>query len=213
MQSETLPLEHKAILEWVKRDASVLDLGCGNGELLALLIRQKGIKAQGIEIDEQAIYQCVAKGLSVFHEDIDNGLSDYADDSFDYVILNQSFQQVKKPDIVLKEALRVGKEVIIGFPNFAHYQGRLQIFFKGKTPVTPSLPYEWHDTPNLHFLSISDFIAYCHKRDIKIEKVAFIGKNREVKTLPNLFALIGIFLVSKRGAEDINYPRYFKNRE
>jgi len=213
MQSEILPLEHKTILGWVKRGASVLDLGCGNGELLALLIREKNIKAQGIEIDEQAIYQCVAKGLSVFHEDIDHGLSDYADHSFNYVILNQSFQQVKKPDIVLKEALRVGKEVIIGFPNFAHYQGRLQIFFKGKTPVTPSLPYEWHDTPNLHFLSISDFIAYCYKRDIKIEKVAFIGKNREVKALPNLFALIGIFLVSKKGAEDINYPGYFRNGE
>ena len=203
MQSETLPLEYKAILEWVKREASVLDLGCGNGELLAFLIREKNIKAQGIEIDEQAIYQCVAKGLSVFHEDIDHGLSDYADHSFNYVILNQSFQQVKKPDIVLKEALRVGKEVIIGFPNFAHYQGRLQIFFKGKTPVTPSLPYEWHDTPNLHFLSISDFVAYCHQRDIKIEKVAFIGKNREVKTLPNLFALTGIFLITNGKASNI----------
>ena len=203
MQSEILPLEHKTILGWVKRGASVLDLGCGNGELLALLVREKSVKAQGIEIDEQAIYQCVAKGLSVFHEDIDHGLSDYADHSFDYVILNQSFQQVKKPDIVLKEALRVGKEVIIGFPNFAHYQGRLQIFFKGKTPVTPSLPYEWHDTPNLHFLSISDFVAYCHQRDIKIEKVAFIGKNREVKTLPNLFALTGIFLITNGKASNI----------
>ena len=98
--------------------------------------------------------------------------------SFDYVILNQSLQQVKKPDIVVKEALRVGREVIIGFPNFAHYSARLQIFFRGKTPVTPSLPYEWHDTPNLHFLSISDFIEYCHQRDIKIKKSFFIGKRK-----------------------------------
>ncbi|HXX34486.1 MAG TPA: methionine biosynthesis protein MetW [Thermodesulfobacteriota bacterium] len=196
MQSETLPLEYKAILEWVKWGASVLDLGCGDGELLALLVRERSAKAQGIEIDERAIYECVAKGLSVFHEDIDNGLSDYADHSFDYVILNQSFQQVKKPDIVLQEALRVGKEVIIGFPNFAHYRGRLQIFFKGKTPVTPSLPYEWHDTPNLHFLSISDFVGYCHQRKIKIDKEVFIGDKRRVKVFPNLFALIGVFLVS-----------------
>jgi len=203
MQSETLLLGHKAILEWVKGDASVLDLGCGDGELLALLVREKRIKAQGIEIDEQAIYECVAKGLSVFHEDIDNGLSDYADQSFDYVILNQSFQQVKKPDIVLKEALRVGKEVIIGFPNFAHYQGRLQIFFKGKTPVTPSLPYEWHDTPNLHFLSISDFIGYCLQRNIKIKRSFFIGENREVRILPNLFALTGIFLITNGKAPKI----------
>jgi methionine biosynthesis protein MetW len=196
-------IDHKVILEWIPQGSTVLDLGCGGGELLDLLVREKHIKAQGIEIDEHAIYQCVAKGLSVFHEDIDNGLSDYADGSFDYVILNQSFQQVKKPDIVLKEALRVGKEVIIGFPNFAHYRGRLQIFFKGKTPVTPSLPYEWHDTPNLHFLSISDFIDYCHKRNIKIRKSFFIGKNRRVVIFPNLFALTGIFLIANE--EAINF--------
>jgi methionine biosynthesis protein MetW len=203
MQSDALPLEYGAILNWIRQGSSVLDLGCGNGELLFLLVNEKGVRGQGIEISEQAIYQCVAKGLSVFHEDIDNGLSGYADKTFDYVILNQSFQQVKKPDIVLKEALRVGKEVIIGFPNFAHYQGRLQIFFKGKTPVTPSLPYEWHDTPNLHFLSISDFIGYCLQKNMKIEKTFFIGKKREVRTLPNLFALTGIFLITNGKAPDI----------
>jgi len=199
MRSKTLPLEYKAILEWVKQDASVLDLGCGNGELLALLVREKSVKAQGIEIDEQAIYECVAKGLSVFHEDIDNGLSGYPDKSFDFVILNQSLQQVKKPDVVVREALRVGRGVIIGFPNFAHYSARLQIFFKGKTPVTPSLPYEWHDTPNLHFLSISDFIEYCRLREIKVVNSVFFRKNRTMKVFPNLFALVGIFLVSATG--------------
>lgn len=189
-------LDHKAILEWIHQGSSVLDLGCGDGELLALLVKERHVKAQGIEIDEQAIYQCVAKGLSVFHEDIDNGLSDYADQSFDYVILNQSFQQVKKPDIVLREGLRVGREAIVGLPNFAHYRARLQIFFRGRTPVTPSLPYEWHDTPNLHFLSISDFTEYCRLRKIKIVNSVFIGENRTIKIFPNLFALIGIFLVT-----------------
>ena len=189
-------LDHKAILEWIHQGSSVLDLGCGDGELLALLVKERHVKAQGIEIDEQAIYQCVAKGLSVFHEDIDNGLSDYTDQSFDYVILNQSFQQVRKPDIVLREALRVGREVIVGLPNFAHYQARLRIFLKGKTPITPSLPYEWHDTPNLHFLSISDFIEYCRLRKIKIVNSVFIGENRTIKIFPNLFALIGVFLVT-----------------
>jgi len=195
-------LDHKAILGWIREGASVLDLGCGDGELLALLVRERHVKAQGIEIDEQAIYQCVAKGLSVFHEDIDHGLSDYADQSFDYVILNQSFQQVKKPDIVLREALRVGREVIVGFPHFAHYKARLQIFFRGRTPVTPSLPYEWHDTPNLHFLSISDFIGYCHQRNIKMERAAFAGKKRRIRIRPNLFGLTGIFLISNREAND-----------
>lgn len=196
MTSNVLPLPYKAILKWIHEGSSVLELGCGDGELLALLVHEKGVKAQGIEIDEQAIYQCVAKGLSVFHEDIDQGLSGYGDKTFDYVILNQSLQQVKKPDAVVKEALRVGRKVIIGFPNFAHYQARLQIFFKGKTPVTPSLPYEWHDTPNLHFLSISDFIEYCRQRNIKIKRSIFIGKNRAVKIFPNLFGMVGIFLVS-----------------
>jgi methionine biosynthesis protein MetW len=196
MTSNALPLEYRAILRWIRQDSSVLDLGCGDGTLLTLLVRENGVRAQGIEIDEQAIYQCVARGLSVFHEDIDNGLSGYPDKSFDYVILNQSLQQVKKPDVVVKEALRVGREVIIGFPNFAHYSARFQIFFRGKTPITPSLPYEWHDTPNLHFLSISDFIEYCHKRRIKIGKAAFIGKKRRVKIFPNLLALAGIFLVT-----------------
>jgi methionine biosynthesis protein MetW len=204
MTSDILPLENKAIVEWIQQGSSVLDLGCGDGELLALLVREKKVRAQGIEIDEQAIYQCVAKGLSVFHEDIDNGLSGYADKTFDYVILNQSLQQVKKPDVVVKEALRVGREVIIGFPNFAHYSSRMQLSLKGKVPITPSLPYEWHDTPNLHFLSISDFIGYCHQRNIKIKKSFFIGRNRRIKMLPNLFALTGIFVISNEEVETIS---------
>jgi methionine biosynthesis protein MetW len=196
MPSETPSLAYRAILAWIRQGSSVLDLGCGDGALLDLLTRERDIRGQGIEIDEQAIYRCVAKGLSVFHEDIDHGLSDYADQCFDFVILHQSFQQVKKPDIVLREALRVGRKVIVGFPNFAHYQARLQIFFRGKTPVTPSLPYAWHDTPNLHFLSISDFIEYCHLRNIRLEKAAFVGRRRRIKIFPNVFALTGIFLIS-----------------
>jgi methionine biosynthesis protein MetW len=182
----------------IQPGSSVLDLGCGDGELLSELARERKAKVQGIEIDEQAIYKCVARGLSVLHGDIDSALADYGDKSFDYVILNQSFQQVKKPDAVLMEALRVGKEVIVGFPNFTHYSARIQIFFRGRTPVTPSLPYEWHDTPNLHFLSISDFVAYCRKKNIVIEKAAFVGRSRKVSVLPNIFALVGIFLLSNR---------------
>jgi methionine biosynthesis protein MetW len=197
IKAQPAKIEHQIIMNWIEQGASVLDLGCGDGELLARLIEEKQVRAQGIEISEQAIHHCVAKGLSVFQEDIDTGLSDYADGSFDYVILNQTFQQVKKPDFVLKEALRVGKKTIVGLPNFLYVSARFQMFFKGKVPVTPSLPYEWYDTPNLHFLSIADFQKYCRKRAIQIERSAFIAKNSKVKFLPNLFAEIGLFLLSK----------------
>jgi methionine biosynthesis protein MetW len=197
MRSESLPLDHKVFLDWIEPGASVLDLGCGDGELLSLLVRENKIKAQGIEIDEQAIYKCVARGLSVFHQDIDKGLSEYADNSFDYVILNQSFQQVKKPDIVLTEGLRVSDKVIISFPNFAHLRARIRLCFNGRAPMTASLPYEWHDTPNTHFLSIQDFVDYCRARKIRLEKTHFVGNNRSIRILPNLLALTGIFMISK----------------
>jgi methionine biosynthesis protein MetW len=191
-------IEQKIISNWVSSGASVLDLGCGDGDLLTYLIAQKQVRAQGIELSEQAIRRCVAAGLSVFQQDIDTGLAEYGDKSFDCVILNQTLQQVKKPDFALTEALRVGKRVIVGFPNFCYIMDRFQIFFRGKVPVTASLPYEWYDTPNLHFLSIADFTGYCRKREINIEDSAFIARNNRIKLLPNLFGEIGLFLISKQ---------------
>jgi len=188
--------DHRTILGWIRSGTSVLDLGCGNGVLLELLAREKSARVQGIEVDEQAIYDCVAKGLSVFHEDIDGGLTAYADASFDYVILNQSLQQVRRIDDVMREALRVGKRVVVGFPNFAQYRSRFQIFFRGKTPVTTSLPFAWHDTPNLHFLTISDFALYCREKNICIHQVSFLGRKRSVRFFPNFFAHVAIFLIS-----------------
>ena|SRR3990172_3837564 len=188
-------VENDVIFDWISEGSTVLDLGCGDGELLARLIEEKNVRAQGIELSDEAIHRCVARGLSVFQEDIDSGLAAYGDDSFDYVILNQTFQQVKKPDFVLREALRVGKKVIVGFPNFCYVTDRFQIFFRGKVPVSSSLPYEWYDTPNLHFLSIADFREYCKTRGFHIEKVAFVSKTKKVKFLPNLFAEVGLFLL------------------
>ena len=190
-------IDQEIISSWVLSGSSVLDLGCGDGELLTRLIQEKQVRAQGIELNGEAIHHCVAGGLSVFQEDIDTGLAEFADKSFDYVILNQTFQQVKKPAFVLQEALRVGRKSIVGFPNFVHFRARFQLFFRGKVPVTPALPYEWFDTPNLHFLSIEDFREYCKKRQIKIEQAEFIGEDSKVRFLPNLFAEIGLFLLSK----------------
>lgn len=196
-QDNPANLDHKVIMDIVQTGSSILDLGCGSGDLTFMLVREKRVKAQCIDIDEQAVYQCVAKGLSVIHGDIDSGLIDYADQSFDYIILNQSLQQVRNLENVLNNALRAGRKVIVGFPNFVYYKARFQLFFKGKTPVTPALPYQWYNTPNLHFLSISDFIGYCRERNINIEKKVFISGNRKIKVFPNLLAQVGIFLISK----------------
>ena len=192
-----LRLDQKVIVEIITSGAIVLDLGCGTGELLAELVKEKHVSGEGIEIDDQAILECVAKGLNVFHDDIDRGLSEYADRSFDFVILNQTFQQVKRPDEVLKEALRVATKVIVGFPNFATLATRFQLGIRGRVPVTPSLPYEWHDTPNLHFLSILDFIDYCRKRYIRIEKAFYFNAKKRIRTFPNAFAHVGVFLLTK----------------
>ena len=190
-------IEFKTILNWINEESSVLDLGCGDGELLSLLVKKKRVQAQGIEINQQAIEKCIIKGLNVFQEDIDSGLSDYPKKSLDYVILNQTFQQVKKPAFVLEEALRVSRKTIVGFPNFLHLSSRLKMCFGGKVPVTKSLPYKWYDTPNLHFFSIADFTEYCKTKGIKIEETVVISKNKKVRVLPNIFGEIGLFLLSK----------------
>jgi len=197
MRDKNIRLDHKIILGFIKPHSNVLDLGCGTGELLQILANEKKARCQGIEIDEQAIYECVARGVSVFHGDIDSGLAEYQDKSFDYVILNQSLQQIRHVDTVLNDALRVGKKVIVGIPNFAYYKARIQIFFGGRTPVTGSLPYQWYETPNLHFLSTLDFITYCRSKNINIEESKYIGEKRRVILFPNLFALVGIFLISR----------------
>lgn len=198
LKKEDLRLDHKIIGDMVSRGAVVLDLGCGEGELLEYLVENKDVKGSGIEISEDAIYKCVERGLSVSHGDIDSGLREYPDKMFDYVIFNQTMQQVYKPREAILEALRIGKEGIIGFPNFCNLRARSQLFFGGHVPITPSLPYTWYATPNLHFLSIKDFERFCSEEDIKVEKKVFLSEDKVVRFLPNLLALNAIFMISKR---------------
>jgi len=190
-------LDYKLIYDIVEPQSKVLDLGCGDGELLSLLVKGKQVKAQGVEVSDEAIYKCVEKGLSVFHSDIDSGLQGYPNQSFDYVILNQSMQEVKRADFVLQESLRVGKKVIVGFSNFAYLRARLRMLIKGRVPITKSLPYEWYNTPNLHFLSIRDFWAYCRKNKIKVLQAKYYHRTRFMPILPNLFALNAVFVIAR----------------
>jgi len=190
-------LDHQIISRIIEPESRVLDLGCGSGDLLYLLAREKGVKVQGIEVNDSAIYECVKKGLSVFHGDIESGLAEYPDHSFDYVILNQSMQEVKKIDWLVQEALRIGGKIIVGFPNFASLQARVMLFFRGKAPITSSLPYRWHDTPNVRFLSISDFRDFCREKNLKVLEAHYLGKRDRIYFWPNLFAVNAIFAVTK----------------
>ena len=197
MVSNNIRLDHKVIYSIIDPRARVLDLGCGKGDLLYLLVRDKQVMAQGIELDDRAIQVCVKKGLSVFHDDIESGLSEYPDQSFDFVILNQSMEEVKKVDDVIHDALRIGEKAIVGFPNFAYIKARLMLFFKGRAPITKSLPYSWFDTPNVRFLSIMDFKEFCSDKNIRIVNAYYLGEKGIVKFLPNLMALNAIFILSK----------------
>jgi methionine biosynthesis protein MetW len=193
-----MKLDHKIIKEIIIENAHVLDLGCGNGELLSVLTQEKKALVQGIELNEEEMHKCVENGLTVLQGDIESGLVDYPDQSFDYVILNQIMQEIKKADFVIQEALRVGKRVIVGFPNFAHIKARLTLLISGKTPINEALPYYWFETPNIRFLTIQDFIDYCRKKNINIEQQYFLGKSNLVKFLPNLFALNAVFVITRR---------------
>jgi methionine biosynthesis protein MetW len=196
MKFNNINLDHQIIYSIIEPDSRVLDLGCGEGELLYPLVRDKHVRAQGIELNDKAIQECVKKGLSVFQDDIENSLLEYPDNSFDYVILNQSMQEVKKVDFVIQEALRIGNKVIVGFPNFAYIKSRLMLFSRGKSPITGSLPYLWFDTPNVRFLSITDFKNFCAEKNIRIVEAHYLGEKTMVHLWPNLLALNAIFVLT-----------------
>lgn len=190
-------LDHRIICNLVQPGARILDLGCGDGDLMSLLVRERGASVQGIELDGEAVHRCVEKGLTVFQGDIETGLVDYPDRAFDDVILNQSMQEVRKVDVVIGESLRVARRVIVGFPNFAHLISRSTLFFRGKTPVTPSLPYYWYETPNVRFLSIRDFADFCRNKGLRVLDAVYLGADRVVTWCPNLRARNAIYVLSK----------------
>ena len=156
-----VPRWQDAIIEReIPAGASVLDLGCGSGELLSRLTRNKGVRGQGVELDPAAVVECVARGVPVFHIDLDRGLTGFADRSFDYVIMEQTLQTLRRPLEILKEMLRVGRHGIVSFPNFAYWKLRFELATSGRMPVTESLPHRWYDSPNIHLFTLEDFLDW-----------------------------------------------------
>ena len=191
--------DYQLIESLIEPGSTVLDVGCGDGELLANLTADRKIKGKGVELEQQFVLACVERGLSIIQRDVELGLSSYADKSFDYVILSQTVQTVKNPEKIFTELLRVGKKVIVSFPNFAHWRCRLQLALRGEAPVTGQLPFGWHNSPNIHFLSLKDFDAFCRMLGVKVERKIALIKRRlsPVKFASNLFAEQAIYLTSK----------------
>lgn len=192
-----MSFSHRIIFQWIKEGSYVLELGCGTGTLLEDLSARKSCRVVGLEISEGAIYECVKKGLNVYHGDIEEGLSDYSDNFFDYVIMDEVIGELKDPDGAISEALRVGRRVVISSPNFAFFPARAQLFFKGRAPVTKHLPKEWWETANIRFLSIKDFEIFAASRKIKILRKFFFTGEKQIKILPNFFAEFAIFEIER----------------
>lgn len=192
-------VDYDLIESIIEPNSSVLDVGCGDGQLLVNLVRDKNIRGNGIEIDQELVLDCVCRRLPIIQQNVEQGLQFYGDKSFDYVILSQTLQTVKEPEKVFKELLRVGKKVIVSFPNFAHWRCRMQLFLAGKAPMTKKLPFDWHNSPNIHFLSLKDFDEFCAKLGVKIEKRIPLGKAKiaPVRFAPNLLAEQVIYVTSK----------------
>jgi len=189
------------IASWIEPGSRVIDLGCGGGNLLKYLITQKNAVGTGIERNEAKVADCIAKGLSVLQGDINDEVLDYPDNTFDYVILSQTLQQVYEPDVLIRSMLRVGNRGIVSFPNFSHWSPRLQLLLSGFAPVTKQLPYEWYNTPNIRVITIKDFRKFIHEVGLSILKEVAINTHTEdrhgkvIKIFPNLRATYGIFLI------------------
>lgn len=200
--SDRQHVDYDEIVKLVEPGSSVLDLGCGDGALLARLIADRQVRGRGVELRESMIIESISKGISVFQGDLDEGLRDYASGSYDYVILNQTLQVVHRPMLLLAEMLRVGKRVIVSFPNFGYYRVRWQLLVRGRMPVTGDLPYSWYDTPNIHLCTRNDFIDYCAAGGVAILREIDIGRRRTIsRRLANWLAAEVLFVLSSAAGE------------
>lgn len=194
----TLRVDLQIISDWIPDNSHVLDLGCGNGALLKHL-QQRNVTGYGLEIDNSKFTECIESGVNVIQADLDVGLGQFADQSFDFVILSQTLQAVKRPDFLLREIMRVGKQGIIGFPNFGHWQCRIQLGLGGKMPVSKNLPNAWFDTPNIHLCTLKDFEKICDQYGFSVINRSVVNHEHKdtlgIRLLPNLFGQIAVYLI------------------
>ena len=194
--------EFKVIASLLPDNIKVLDVGCGDGSLMNLLIKEKNIKARGLEINKENVKKCISKGLSVIEGNAETELHQFPGQSFDFAVLSQTLQAFYSPENVLKDLLRIGKSVIVSIPNFGYWKVRINLLVFGSMPVTKTLPDTWYNTPNLHLCTIKDLFKFCLKKNINMDKIVGINKNKtsEIRKsnleLKNLFSELGIFLLS-----------------
>ena len=194
--------EFKVIASLLPDNIRVLDVGCGDGSLMDLLIKEKNIKVRGLEINKENVKKCISKGLSVIEGNAETELHQFPDQSFDFAVLSQTLQAFYSPENVLKDLLRIGKSVIVSIPNFGYWKVRTSLLAYGSMPVTKTLPDTWYNTPNVHLCTIKDLFKFCLEKNINMDKVVGINKNKtsEIRKsnleLKNLFSELGIFLLS-----------------
>ena len=202
MKNLKMKKEFKVIADLLSNGTRVLDVGCGDGSLMNLLVKEKNIEVRGLELEKQNVQECIYKGLPVIQGNAETELHQFPNQSFDYVILSQTLQAFYNPDKVLKELLRIGKSVVVSIPNFGFWKVRTSLLFFGKMPVTKTLPHFWYNTPNLHMCTIKDLFNFCEKKNIKIDKAVGVNQDKtsEIKKsnleVKNFFSKLGIFLIS-----------------
>lgn len=187
----------------VEPGSRVLDVGCGQGELLEMLTTQKQVDGRGVELSQEGVNACVARGLSVIQGDADQDLADYPDDAFDYVILSQTIQATRNPGAAMAEMRRIGRHLIVSFPNFGHWRIRLQLLVRGRMPVTRTLADNWYNTPNIHLCTVTDFVALCDELGLQVENALLLSgdsvrKSKRPGWLSNLLSQEAVFLLKRR---------------
>jgi len=187
--------EQAIIAGWVTSGHRVLDLGCGDGELLATLVAAKQVRGYGIDIADDNVLACVRRGVNVIQSDLESGLAGFRDRSFDTVILSQTLQQIHRVEVIINEMLRVGREVIVSFPNFAYWRHRVQLGLRGTMPISKTLPYEWYNTPNVRMFTVWEFDRFCAARGISIVDREVLSGDSKIRTLPNLRGQLAFYRI------------------